>query len=229
GFSPVFQWFQIARSTCTYSRMRGAGGVHGAENRRSLCARTCDPSPTTKRPPVEPARSHPVSATAIGVRAKAIATEVCSSILSVAAPATASARNGSCLFSIVTMPSYPSASAARAASGTRRRFSCGTVVEMRMVPPMTSVPDRAIVGGARQGGIDAEERRGRGRGDGVSVFRRRRLLALGRSVRGRRDRLDLADRPADEPDAVPRMHERDGGAGREDAADQVRRQRAVAG
>ena len=85
--------------------MRGAGGVHATEKRRSLWARTCEPSPTTKRPPVEPARSQPTCATAIGVRAKAIATPVCSSTRSVAAPATASARNGSCLFSIAMMPS----------------------------------------------------------------------------------------------------------------------------
>jgi hypothetical protein len=42
---------------------------------------------------------------AIGVRANEIATPVWSSIRSVAAPATASARNGSCLFSIEMMPS----------------------------------------------------------------------------------------------------------------------------
>ena len=85
--------------------MRGAGGVHGTEKRRSLCALTCEPRPMTKRPPKEPAMSQPSSATAIGVRAKAIATPVWSSTRSVAAPATASARNGSCLFSIAMMPS----------------------------------------------------------------------------------------------------------------------------
>ena len=85
--------------------MRGAGGVHGTEKRRSLWARTCEPRPTTKRPAVDPARSQPTCATAIGVRAKEIATPVWSSIRSVAAPATASARNGSCLFSIEMMPS----------------------------------------------------------------------------------------------------------------------------
>ena len=112
--------------------MRGAGGVQATEKRRSLCARTWMPSPTTNRPPVEPAMSQPTSATAIGVRAKAIATPVWSSIRSVAAPATASARNGSCWFSGATMPSYPSASAASAAAPTRRRSSCGTVVNTRM-------------------------------------------------------------------------------------------------
>ena len=65
--------------------------------------------------------------------------------------------------------------------------------------------------------------------DGVPVFRRRRLLALGRSVRGRRHRFDLADRPAGQPAPLSRMHERDGGAGRAHEAHQVRRQRAVAG
>jgi len=58
-----------------------------------------------KRPRVAPARSQPTLATAIGVRAKAIATLVCSSMRSVAAPATANARNGSCLFSIEATPS----------------------------------------------------------------------------------------------------------------------------
>ncbi|HEY1430839.1 MAG TPA: hypothetical protein VGF39_04310 [Stellaceae bacterium] len=85
--------------------MRGAGGVHGTEKRRSLWALTCEPKPTIKRPPVAPARSQPTLATAIGVRANAIATLVCNSIRSVAAPAIASARNGSCLFSIEATPS----------------------------------------------------------------------------------------------------------------------------
>jgi hypothetical protein len=85
--------------------MRGAGGVQGTENRRSLWALTCEPRPMTKRPPVAPARSQPTLATAIGDRAKAIATLVCNSIRSVMVPATASARNGSCLFSIEATPS----------------------------------------------------------------------------------------------------------------------------
>jgi len=42
---------------------------------------------------------------AIGERAKAIATLVCSSMRSVAVPAIANARNGSCLFSIEATPS----------------------------------------------------------------------------------------------------------------------------
>ena len=66
----------MARNAWTYSRMRGAGGVHGTEKRRSLWALTCEPNPTTNRPPVAPARSHPTLATAIGERAKAIATLV---------------------------------------------------------------------------------------------------------------------------------------------------------
>jgi hypothetical protein len=95
----------MTRSAWTYSRMRGAGGVHGTEKRRSLWALTCEPSPTVNRPPVAPARSQLTLATAIGERAKAIATLVCSSMRSVAVPATASARNGSCLFSIAATPS----------------------------------------------------------------------------------------------------------------------------
>ena len=42
-------------------------------------------------------------------------------------------------------------------------------------------------------------------------FRCRRLLALGRSVRGGRDRFHLADRPADQQRADPGVHDRDGG------------------
>ena len=85
--------------------MRGAGGVHGTEKRRSLWARTWLPMPkVTRDPPKLEARSQPTLATAMGERAKAMATPVCSSMRFVAAPATASDRNGSCWFSWVLTP-----------------------------------------------------------------------------------------------------------------------------
>ena len=84
--------------------MRGAGADHGTEKRRSLWARTWLPSPSVKRAPVEAARSQPMLAATMGERAKAMATLVCSSIRRVAAPATASDRNGSCRFSWVLTP-----------------------------------------------------------------------------------------------------------------------------
>ena len=85
--------------------MRGAGAVHGTEKRRSLWARTCEPMPSvTRAPPKLEARSQPTLATVMGERAKAMATPVCSSMRLVAAPATASDRNGSCLFSWVLTP-----------------------------------------------------------------------------------------------------------------------------
>src|ERR1700751_4154868 len=112
--------------------MRGAGGVHGIAKRRSLCARTCEPNPTQNRPPVAPARPQPTLATAIGVGAKAIGTPVCNSIRSVAVPATANARNGSCLFSIATTPSYPSASITTAAAPTLLKSFSGSVANTRL-------------------------------------------------------------------------------------------------
>ena len=85
--------------------MRGAGGDHGTEKRRSLWARTWLPMPSvTREPPKLEARSQPTLATAMGERAKAMATPVCSSMRLVAAPATASDRNGSCRFSWVLTP-----------------------------------------------------------------------------------------------------------------------------
>ena len=85
--------------------MRGAGALHGTEKRRSLWPLTWLPSPITKRPREATCRSHPILAAAIGLRAKAMAMPVTSSTRSVAVAARASGRNGSCRFSIVTMPS----------------------------------------------------------------------------------------------------------------------------
>jgi hypothetical protein len=95
----------MARSDWTYSRSRGAGAVQGTENRRSLCGRICGPIPSTKRPREAICRSHDVLATTIGLRGKAMTTEVPSCIRSVQTAAIACARNGSFLFSIVSAPS----------------------------------------------------------------------------------------------------------------------------
>ena len=65
--------------------------------------------------------------------------------------------------------------------------------------------------------------------DGIPLRRRRELLALGRSVRGGRGGLAVADRPAAQPRAHPGMHDGHGGAGGTHAAHQVRHQRGVAG
>src|SRR5437879_8267360 len=100
--------------------MRGSGGDHGTEKRRSLWARTWEPSPSVKRPPVLAARSQPTLAQVIGERAKAIATLVCSSMRLVAAPATANDRKGSCLFSCVVPPVDQGASVASGAGPSVR-------------------------------------------------------------------------------------------------------------
>ena len=95
--------------------MRGAGCSQRTSNRRSLCARTCVPSPSTNRPPEFTFRSQPILATIIGLRGKEIATEVASCTRSVAIAASASGMNGSCASSGQVSPSIPSASARAAA------------------------------------------------------------------------------------------------------------------
>src|ERR1051326_7317726 len=106
--------------------MRGAGAVHGTLKRFSLCARTCEPRPSTKRPREADWRSQLAFATAIGLRENAIAMLVWSDACSVLTAATARARNGSFLFSDVVRPLKPAVSAARATPGTARRSSWGT-------------------------------------------------------------------------------------------------------
>ena len=73
-----------------------------------------------------------------------------------------------------------------------------------------------------------QHRRGPGN-HGVPVRHHRRVLALGRSVRGGRHRFDLADRPIDQPRPDPGKHERPGRDRRPHAPHQVRRQRSVRG
>ena len=88
--------------------------------------------PSAKRPFEAVCRSQQAFATTIGLRGKAMATAVPSSIRFVAVAATACARNGSWRFSIVSTPSKPAASASAAAADTSFRSFCGRVVRMRM-------------------------------------------------------------------------------------------------
>ena len=93
------------RSASTSSRSRGAGASQGTENRRTLCARTCVPSPSTKRPRLARCRSQAVIAVTIGLRVNAVAIAVPSVTRSVDTAAAASGRNGSCCVSAVQTPS----------------------------------------------------------------------------------------------------------------------------
>src|SRR5271154_2103583 len=73
---PSFQDAQIARRASTYSRMRAAGCDQGELNRFSICRRTCDPNPSTTRPPEYSCSWLVVYAMLIGLRAKATAIPV---------------------------------------------------------------------------------------------------------------------------------------------------------
>ena len=85
-----------------------------------MCALICEPSPSTSRPPDSRCRSYAEYAIAIGVRAKATATEVPSSIRSVAVAASARATNGSCAASVTNNPrTAPLRSASRAIAAIR--------------------------------------------------------------------------------------------------------------
>src|SRR5436853_5096254 len=71
---------------------------------------------------------------------------------------------------------------------------CRSSTSTRIIPICTTaIPifRATVTPGLGEGEIHAEECRDRRRADGVSVLRRRRLLALGRSVRGGRHRFDL--------------------------------------
>ncbi len=80
---------QMARIIPMYSRMRGAGGDHVPPKRRSLWPLTWLPSPRLKRPPDRCWMSQASMASTIGLRGKAIVTEVCSSMRSVVVAARA--------------------------------------------------------------------------------------------------------------------------------------------
>ena len=85
----------MARRAVTYSRMRAAGCDHGIEKRLVMCGLIWLPRPSTNRPPESRCRSLAVTATLIGLRAKATAMPVNSSTRSVAWAASATGRNGS--------------------------------------------------------------------------------------------------------------------------------------
>src|SRR5205807_808197 len=110
--------------------------------------------------------------------------------------------------------------------GLRHLGAARTGAYFATAPFIGAVGAIALLG---EGENHAKECRDRRRADGVSVLRRRRLLALGRSVRGGRHRFDLADGPPCQPAAVSGMHERHGGARGPHKAHQIRRQRLVAG
>ena len=87
------------------SRMRAAGWDQGIENRRSMWARTWDPRPSRNRPDDRACRSQAVVARAMGLRAKATAMDVPSSMGAAAVAARASGRKGSWLSSADQRPS----------------------------------------------------------------------------------------------------------------------------
>ena len=119
-----------------YSPMRAAGAIQGTLKRRSLCARTWLPRPSTKRPPEWRARSQAWFATIIGLRGKAMATEVASCTRSVAKAAKASGAKGSWRSSFAVTASNPSSSAARAEGPHARQSSTGRTMETRIVDPL---------------------------------------------------------------------------------------------
>ena len=72
------------------------GRPHGMEKRRVMCAFTCDPRPSTRRPREKRWRSCAVYATDMGEREKATAIDVPMSIRSVARPPTRAGGTGHC-------------------------------------------------------------------------------------------------------------------------------------
>jgi hypothetical protein len=102
---PSFHAAQIARRASTYSRMRAAGRLHGMEKRRTMCGRTWVPSPSTNRPADSSWMSLAVYASAIGLRAKAMATLVPNSTRCVAPAARVSTTKGSWMVSGTKTPS----------------------------------------------------------------------------------------------------------------------------
>ena len=85
----------MARMARISSRIRGAGCDHGMENRFSMWGLIWEPSPSMNRPSDRVWRSLATMARFIGLRAKATAMPVPSSIRSVCSAASTSGRNGS--------------------------------------------------------------------------------------------------------------------------------------
>ncbi len=92
---PFSQLSQIARIASTSSRIRGAGWLHSIEKRFVMWGLIWLPRPRMKRPLEKDCRSHARLASVIGLRAKATAIDVPSSISDVCSAASSSGRNGS--------------------------------------------------------------------------------------------------------------------------------------
>jgi len=92
---PFCQQSQTARTALTYSRIHGAAGVQGMPKRRSIWAFTCVPRPKVKWPRDSFCSVHAVT---VGLRGKAIATDVPSFWVRVVWAASANRMNGSYLF-----------------------------------------------------------------------------------------------------------------------------------
>ena len=98
--------------------MRAAGCDHVELKRFSMCRRTCEPIPSTTRPPEYSCSWFVVYARLIGLRAKAMATPVPSDTEVECSAASVSDRKGSFVVSAAHRQSSPAASAARTRSAT---------------------------------------------------------------------------------------------------------------
>jgi hypothetical protein len=112
-----------------YSRIRSAGADQGMLNRRSICARICEPMPSTNRPWLNVFRSLATAAIVIGLRANATATAVPSSNVEDFSAATSNGKNGSRVTSVDQTPSKPTRSAAAICS----------VMTPKSAPPVPSM------------------------------------------------------------------------------------------
>ena len=75
---PFCQQSQTARTAPTYSRIHGPAGDQAMPKRRSICALTCVPSPSVKRPCDSFCKVQALMAVTVGLRGKAMATDVAS-------------------------------------------------------------------------------------------------------------------------------------------------------
>ena len=94
----------MARMAAIISSMRAAGLDQGIEKRLVMWAWIWLPSPSRNRPPERAWRSQPTWASTIGLRAKATAMAVISSMRSVLWAARPRGRNGSWLVSADSSP-----------------------------------------------------------------------------------------------------------------------------
>src|ERR1019366_2088445 len=140
---------QMARMS---SRIRGAGCDHGMEKRLVMCGLIWLPRPSMKRPLVRCCRSLASTARFMGLRANATAIPVPNSSFSVAPAPMAIGRNGSCEVSAVHTPSYPLASACRAASaipvGSNPMppsiFTCPAPLRSSLLPSLLLAPQELL-------------------------------------------------------------------------------------